>query len=290
MSSFLKLLKHKLQIMIWAWSKKKSPLDFYGEAMKSLSGRWHGEMATMTTYHALFDVLRQREFSGSLFELGGGYSTILAKTLFDDTQVQITSVDFYPAKYNRILNSKKTSLSFLKTINSINEITVSFEEVERSLEVVVNRLLGYVQEDVRLNLFKFINASQVCEEFGTYVDTKDVKAICRKIMEHDGFMSEVNFYKNFNAMSGKGACAQLAESGVNVDAVFFDCGEASSLAEFLALECSLKKGSYVLLHDIYYPKSIKNFLLATLLMLDSSWDVLYQDRVSDQGGMVAIKL
>tara|TARA_B100000767_G_C19765787_1_gene537438 strand:- start:1483 stop:2355 length:873 start_codon:yes stop_codon:yes gene_type:complete len=290
MSSFLKLLKHKLQIMVWAVSKKTSPLDFYGEAMKSISGRWHGEMATMTTYHALFDVLRQREFSGSLFELGGGYSTILAKTLFDDSQVQITSVDFYPAKYNRILNSKKTSLSFLKTINSINEITVSFEEVEKALEIIVHRLLGYAQDDVRLNLFKFINDSQFCEEFGTYVDTKDVKAICRKIKVHDGFESEVNFYKNFNAMTGKGACAEVAKSGVDVDAVFFDCGEASSLAEFLALECSLKKGSYVLLHDIYFPKSIKNFLLATLLTLDPSWDVLYQDIVSDQGGLVAIKL
>ena len=284
------LLKHKLQIMLWALSRKKTPLDFYGEAMKSLSGRWHGEMASITTYHALFDVLRQREFSGSLLELGGGYSTILAKTLFDDRQVQITSVDLYPTKYNRILNSKKTSLNFLKTINSINEITVSFEEVERALEVIVNRLLGYAQDDVRLNLSKFINDSQVCEEFSIYADKKDAKAICQKIKGHDGFMGEVNFYKNFNAMTGKGACAKVAESGVNVDAVFFDCGEASSLAEFLALESSLKKGSYALLHDIYFPKSIKNFLLATLLMLDPSWEGLYVDEVSDQGGMVAVKL
>ena len=103
-------------------------------------------------------------------------------------------------------------------------------------------------------------------------------------------LSEVNFYKNFNAMTGEGACAEVAKSGVNVDAVFFDCGEASSLAEFLALERSFKQGSYVLLHDIYYPKSIKNFLLAALLTLDPSWEVIYQDTVSDQGGMVAIKV
>ena len=290
MTSLLRLLKHKLQIVVAAISKKTTPLDYYGEAMKSISGRWHSEMATMTTYHALFDVLRQRGFSGSLVEFGGGYSTILAKALFDESQVQITSVDFHPAKYYRILNSKKTSLNFLETITPINEITVSFEEVKEALEVVVERLLGFAQDDVRLNLFRFISDSQQCEELGSYIDKKDGEAICQKIMGHKGFTSEINFYEEFNAMVGKGACSQFTERGVNVDAVFFDCGEASSLAEFLTLESSFRKGSYVLLHDIYFPKSIKNFLLATLLMLDPSWEVLYQDKVSDQGGMVAIKL
>ena len=75
-----------------------------------------------------------------------------------------------------------------------------------------------------------------------------------------------------------------------IDAVFLDCGEASSLAEFIALENSLLSGSYVLLHDIHFPKSIKNFLLATLLSLDPAWEILYQDSISKQGGMVARKL
>jgi len=62
------------------------------------------------------------------------------------------------------------------------------------------------------------------------------------------------------------------------------------LAEFIALEGSLIAGSYILLHDIYFPKSVKNFLLATLLCLDPAYEILYQDSVSQQGGLVAIKL
>jgi hypothetical protein len=290
MIAFFKLLKHKLLILAWSFSKKTEALDFYGEAVRSISGRWHGQIAPMTTYHALFDVLRQRDFSGSLFELGGGYSTILAKELFDNRQVKITSVDFYPAKYHRILNSKKNATNFLKTVDSVNEITVSFEEVEKALVIIVNRLLEYAEDDVRMSLSKFINNTQACDDFYAYIGKKDSEAICRIVTGHDGFKSEIDFYKHFDAISGEGACARIAASEVKINAVFFDCGEASSLAEFLALENSLTTGAYVLLHDIYFPKSIKNFLLAALLTLDSTWNVLYQDSVSEQGGMVAIKL
>ena len=53
---------------------------------------------------------------------------------------------------------------------------------------------------------------------------------------------------------------------------------------------TMKCGSYALLHDIYYPKSIKNFLVAIYLELDDSWEILYLDNASPQGGLVAIKL
>ena len=73
MKIILKTLKHQMIVTSWSLSKKNSSLDFFGEAMTSIAGRWHSEFETLTTYYALFDVLRQRKFSGSLFELGGGY-------------------------------------------------------------------------------------------------------------------------------------------------------------------------------------------------------------------------
>ena len=288
--SFLKILKHRLLIIFWTLSRKTTALDFYGEAVSSMSGRWHGEIGPITTYHALFDVLRQRHFSGSFFELGGGYSTIIASTLFDDSDVAITSVDFYPAKYLRILNSRGSSRRFLGSIKSVNKITVSFEEVERALVTMVDRLMAFEQHDVLFNLSKFINDAATFEMISKYFRDGDSEAVCRAIREHKGFVDELDFYSEFGAMNGVGFCSEIADSGVEVDAVFFDCGEASSVAEFLALERCFKRGSYVLLHDIYFPKSIKNFLLATLLMLDSSWDILYCDAVSEQGGLVAVKL
>ena len=102
--------------------------------------------------------------------------------------------------------------------------------------------------------------------------------------------NEIAFYREFDAITGERECSRIAASELQIDAVFLDCGEASSLAEFLALEHRLESGSYVLLHDIYFPKSIKNFLLGALLTLDSDWEILYQDNISKQGGLVAKKL
>ena len=99
MKIILKTLKHQMIVTSWSLSKKNSSLDFFGEAMTSIAGRWHSEFETLTTYYALFDVLRQRKFSGSLFELGGGYSTILSRKIFNENSVKITSVDFFPKVY-----------------------------------------------------------------------------------------------------------------------------------------------------------------------------------------------
>ena len=290
MKLFAKWLKHRFQLAMSSLSAKSTPLDFYGEAVKSIVGRWHGEMQPLTTYYALFDVLRQRGFLGNFLELGGGYSTVLARELFDEEKVDITSVDFYPEKYLRILNSKKNSQNFLSNINSIKELTVSFDEVEKALVEVIDRLFSFDIKSLNESILKFVSAGSSSDKISALIDKKDRQGIYREITEHAGFTSEIPFYANFGAVSGEGACRSIARSGISIDAVFLDCGEASSLAEFVALEGSLKSGSYVLLHDIYFPKSIKNFLLATLLTLSPEWDVIYQDKVSEQGGIVAMKL
>ena len=90
-------------------------------------------------------------------------------------------------------------------------------------------------------------------------------------------------------MTGPKLCSEIVADGPAVDALFLDCGELSSVVEFALLEPTLPAGGYLLLHDIRYPKSIKNFLVATYLELSLDWEVLYSDLVSPQGGMVAIR-
>jgi hypothetical protein len=66
----------------------------------------------------MFDVLQQRRFEGSFWELGGGYySTVLAPLSIGPAWDQIYSVDFNPDKYHRIFNSRKhTKASCPKSI------------------------------------------------------------------------------------------------------------------------------------------------------------------------------
>ena len=90
-------------------------------------------------------------------------------------------------------------------------------------------------------------------------------------------------------MTGPKLCSEIAADGPAVDALFLDCGELSSVAEFVLLEPILQVGGYLLPHDIRYPKSIKNFLVATYLELSLDWQVLYSELASPQGGMVAVR-
>ena len=283
----LRTLLHRIRLLKWAVLPRSTALDFYGEAIKSVAGRWNTELGPVTTYHALFDVLRQNNFSGNLTEIGGGYSTVLAKTLFDSSEVKITSIDAYPQKYYRILNSKNNTRNFLSSINSINSITVSLDDVRKALPEIVGRLMEYEPSALKDALTQFVSDKEVLESICLDVDRKNLSALCNLFLDHDSFKLDIAFYEKFGALTGDWACKDLAKENKVIDCLFLDCGEVSSLAEFLILEKNLKSGSYLLLHDIYFPKSIKNFFLAALLTLDDRWSILYVDTVSTQGGLVA---
>ena len=136
---------------------------------------------------------------------------MLARLLFEEERVKITSIDFYPEKYIRILNSKKNSQNFLKSINSINEITVSFHEVEKALVEVVDSLSSFNPSGMRESVLKFVSSGSSADDIGALIDKKDWEGIYRKITEHEGFTSEISFYENCDAMSGEGACRRIAQ-------------------------------------------------------------------------------
>lgn len=79
----------------------------------------------------------------------------------------------------------------------------------------------------------------------------------------------------------------LKENEVN--AVFLDSGEFSSLLEWEIVESHVSSGTYVILHDIFFPKSFKNWLVCSSIALNPAWQVMYIDRSTPQGLMVARK-
>lgn len=280
-----KLVAHTLLYWRWIYFGRKSAQDFYAESVISIAARWEGEVDPLLTYTAMYDVLRQRKFSGSFWELGGGYSTILAPLSLRIPMSSIHSVDFNPDKYNRILNSPINSRNFLKKINLHSEITVSYQQVEKSLLEISKRLSRYPLADVQGALGLFAGHS--------FSDCSDLAELEERLLatfrEHPHARDEALFYEYFDAQSGEKLCSRLLQSQTRMDALFLDCGELSSIAEFVLLERLVPVGGYILLHDIFYPKSIKNYLVAALLVLSEEWDVVYTDTVSRQGGLVAVR-
>lgn len=284
------LLRFRLLVWRWKllarkWRKPKSSLDYMGESIRSMTGCWHGELDPFLTYVCLFDVLRQNRFEGELLELGGGYSTVLFKTMFASNQAKITSVDLNPTKYNRILNSVKNTQGFLASINSIKKPTVSLSEAIAGLESLRVQLKEVPCEELRRVLANYV--PDQLEEIVACIVASDGLPMRELFSAHHGYEEDLHFYESNNYLEGKGYCSELRETGVELDAVFFDCGEVSSVGEWSLLSDQIRVGGYALFHDIFYPKSIKNFLVVALVELSSDWEVLYIDKLSRQGGMVA---
>tara|TARA_B100000212_G_scaffold271094_1_gene210522 strand:+ start:3306 stop:4199 length:894 start_codon:yes stop_codon:yes gene_type:complete len=283
----LKQLKHKFYIFRWLYKKPNKDLDFLGHALLSIASRWEGEVEPVLTYISLFDVLRQNKFKGNFLELGGGYSTILLPVLFENA-INLKSIDLYPAKYKRILNSSKNAKLFLSKLKIINKPTVTYKESIEGLEKIINYLSEIDERQLRENLSYFVTDKEILNDI--YQSIKENNFLKKYIFEHPNFKSDYDFYLKNNILEGEGFCSKEAKEDINYDAIFFDCGEISSVAEWLLLKDKIKKSGYAIFHDIFYPKSIKNFLVTTYIFNLNDWKVLYFDKVSPQGGLVAQRI
>ena len=285
------MIKHNIKIFLWFFRNKKSELDLLGQAFLSVSSRWHAELNPVLTYVSLFDILRQDNFNGSFLEFGGGYSTVIAANMLGKDKVRIVSVDINPSKYDLILNSKANRISFLNSIDSIPRITVTYPEVLIGLEAIRIKLKQYERINTLSILKKFVKVGDA--ELQTllsaiYSATGDLLLELTK--KHPNYSSDLYFYEKFTNEDTLGYCSDIVKHGLLFDAIFFDCGELSSVGEWNILESHIKVGGYALFHDIFYPKSIKNYLIVTFLELSEKWKIRYIDSQSTQGGLVAQKI
>lgn len=76
----------------------------------------------------------------------------------------------------------------------------------------------------------------------------------------------------------------------NIDLVYLDSGEFSSLPEWEIVNKNIKQGGIVVLHDIFFPKSFKNFLVVSSIKADSNWDIIHFDNITPQGILIAKKV
>lgn len=279
-----KQIKHRIILESYRWKRKNKTTDLLAEAFCGIAARWCGEYDPMYTYMVMFDILRQNRIEGNGLEIGGGYSTILLSDYVVSNKTSIRSIDVNPQKYLRIIPSTSSRKFLFEKIHRIDRLSVSFEEVTNAY----SKTLGEKITEVGLDNF--------CANLNKYVSTEEFSR-CEELVKEDKLgkfllnlpllKEEKGFYLDNDLMSGNGYCAELKQADEKFDFIFFDCGEYSSLAEWFILEGNINKGGYVFLHDIYYPKSIKNFLVAALIESSEKWEILYVDRYSAQGGLVA---
>lgn len=265
--------------------------DSVAEAMTGIAARWHDEIDPLYSYLAMLDVVKQAQISGEGLEIGGGYSTILFSQLVDRNKMRIESIDMNPDKYLRIIPRTKTRRHLFERIHRIDRLSVTLEQIISSYKLILPARISQVGNEKYTQALKnFVRNNHSFPKNDIDIFKHEPEDWGILLLQLPDFKVEEKFYIHNGYREEKGYCSELKEQERIFDFIFFDCGEYSSLAEWFILEKQIKIGGFALLHDIYYPKSVKNFLVACFISVSDDWEIIYKDNISQQGALVAKRL
>jgi hypothetical protein len=87
---------------------------------------------------------------------------------------------------------------------------------------------------------------------------------------------------------------QLPPAAIDANRIWelicFDSGEYSSCIEWLMLKDRIPVGGLAAFHDIFFPASIKNVIPCAAILADPNWRVVWLDRSTAQGLLIAQRL
>lgn len=239
-----------------------------------------------------------------VLEMGAGLSTVIFSKLLNNHGETIKTIDAF--SHDAIqTNSRGTSVNFdlseLKNCEIIEGITIGYDELNDFYQSPRSSLISLSHDEVVSNLDYFINMSMDDRKYQQINRLLDLKYFSPSLVKNyfiknslfvnDLFASyrtdkdEFEFLKNHN---GKPVLTDALKSyAPNI--IYLDSGEYSSNIEFNIINEVAKKGTLLIVQDIFFPKSIKSFLIASALMSSDSWRVLWIDRTTPQGMIICRK-
>jgi len=232
----------------------------------------------------------------AVLELGTGYSSLLWGTLKQDG-TRVWSVDGKPlANYDirEPLEAVANKVDFVNGATLTNDHYRAFYDGQSKA-----RFLGCPAAAIREHLDTFITAQP-----GPYAETLALpgdphqlrKAVLERLFEGDSLrcLSQVlpedcEADARFCSSAGPTALDHVLSQAKAFDAVFYDCGEFSTMVEWELTNHLIRPGGLAVFHDVYFPKSVKTFLICAALCASQEWDVLYRDATTPQGLFIARK-
>lgn len=230
----------------------------------------------------------------AVLELGTGYSSLLWGTLAPEG-LAVYSVDGKP------MGAYDISVPLAAVADRVRFVNGSTLTREQLLAVYDGRtkdaLFGCPAETLRAEVGAFIRRADTgyADLLGLGgTDADFARGALDLLFDGDGVrcLSTVLPDKfeadaRYCLPQGPTALDRVLEREPEFDAVFFDCGEFSTMAEWNLLHERIRPGGLAMFHDVFFPKSIKSFLLCAVLCASPDWEILYVDRTTPQGLVVA---
>ncbi len=251
-------------------------------------------------YMQFVNILRQEEALTCGLEIGSGYSTFALALLAEEKNVRIYSVDADIKKLIRIGGKRCFSL-LDKKLCLINDWSISYDDFMEFYLRKHECIGGVSAEEIYEHLDLFIKPHRYSyatlfekNSIEIYKDVffdRNKKIVFRKeIINYRGRFDEAIACMYAHKKNGVGAIDTLLHSQTVFDFIYFDCGEYASIIEWEKLKGRIKVGGFAIFHDIYFPKSIKNFIVCASIIADPDWQCVYQDKTMPQGLMIAKRM
>ena len=240
----------------------------------------------------------------NILEIGTGFSTVLFAYLARCRQCKVYSIDISTDNFwenvadTRFYDVVKENISFLEGSIISKNVFDSFYDGKPRAD-----LGGVGFESIKNNLYRTVNyefGSRKWNKLKDVLNVTDINDINEIFFSQEGLVFPEKILKIFSQEGDefdyfkkvdeeKGLLSKLVSEVEYFDLIFFDSGEFSSHLEWIILKNYIRKGGIAVFHDIYFPKSIKNFLVCAAIYSDPEWQIIYQDETTPQGLLIAVR-
>lgn len=261
------------------------------------------ERQVFLSYVRGFAVLLLDPAVKNLVEIGGGQSTTLLASLGERVGWKIVTIDMNPEAIALKIRNQGVSDATLRKVQFQKGVSLTAGEIRAFYDRPLVTVGGVPLEQALKAARDFIDVSldgRKAPKVARALDAAEFSAdgVIAAVLKSDRLPPQLievfRTPRDEFAFHGDGAgpqegCLRQIMDSDQIDAVFLDSGEFSSLPEWEVVEKRLPLGGYVVLHDIFFPKSFKNWLVCGAIQANPAFEVLYVDRSTPQGLMVAQK-
>jgi len=236
----------------------------------------------------------------NVLELGAGLSTAIWARFASQTGTAITTIDADFAPMRSYVESPKLNALIDKHIQLVQGVTVSSSQLRDFYSASHATFGGVPTAELAGQLDAFYRpATETRVESAksalgvTELKLRDIFvgsgstlkfpiALLDKLSPSGRFEKDVAFLDQHPQAA--------IDSNQSWDLIFFDSGEYSSCIEWLTLKDRVAVGGFAAFHDIFFPKSMKNFLPCAAILADPNWRVVWLDQSTIQGLLIAQRL
>jgi predicted O-methyltransferase YrrM len=238
--------------------------------------------------------------SRRILELGAGLSTAVWANFANRTGAKVTTVDADFSAMRSYVKSKELNALIDEHIKLVKGVTITADQLRAFYENEHNSFGGVEAKAIAetIDAFSIPQTTERVDRVNEFAGSprwtmreifvKDNRAFRFPPKLMDKLSPSGKFAKDI-AFLEEHPMAEI-DSSQSWDFVFFDSGEVSSNIEWLNLKDKIAVGGLAAFHDIYFPKSIKNFLPCAAITADPAWNVILLDEGTIQGLLIAQRI